>query len=235
VIDVPLKPVSFELDTDGIIAAIDPDTRLIFVANPNNPTGSFFSKTDIDELVYHLPDHVALLYDEAYYQYVERPDYPRAGDYLDSGRNVIGLHSFSKAYGLAGLRLGYIFSTPEMMGYLRHLRRPFMVNSLSMAAGMAALDDRDHLSKTLANNHAEKLWLYEQLEGLRVHYWKTEANFILIRPKTDADVFAAGLLDAGIMVRTAGVMGAPGCVRVTIGTRAMNEAFIKAVSKSDNH
>ncbi|MEO6963022.1 MAG: histidinol-phosphate transaminase, partial [Puia sp.] len=229
VIDVPLIKNCFALDVYNILAAIDETTRLIFISNPNNPTGSFIPGMEMDELIDHLPDHVVLVYDEAYYQYVERPDYPRAKDYIGRGKNVIGLHSFSKAYGLAGLRLGYVFSTPRIMDYLRRLKRPFMVSGLAMEAGMAALDDAEHLSKTLAVNQAEKLWLYEQFDLLKMHYWKTEANFILIRPGMDADLFAAGLLEAGIMVRTAGVMGAPGCIRITIGIRVMNQALIDAI------
>jgi histidinol-phosphate aminotransferase len=229
VIDVPLKKDAFSLDVSGIIAAINETTRLIFVSNPNNPTGSFISRTEMDELIDHLPDHVVLVYDEAYYLYVGQRDYPRAQDYIERGKNLIGLHSFSKAYGLAGLRLGYIFSTPKITEYLRHLRRPFMVNSLSMQAGMAALDDWKHLAATLKLIHTEKKWLYKELDKLKIKYWKTEANFILIRPETDAEIFTKKLLEAGIMVRTAGVMGAPGCVRVTIGTREMNVAFILAI------
>ncbi len=185
----------------------------------------------MDELIKYLPDHVVLLYDEAYYQYVSRSGYPRAQDYIEKNKNVIGLHSFSKAYGLAGLRLGYIFSTPDIMSYLRHLRRPFMVNSLTMEAGMAALDDWQHLSKTLELNLAEKKWMYVQLDKLKITTEKTEANFILFRPQTDALFFTEKLLQEGIMVRSASVMGAPDCIRVTIGTRKMNEAFIAALTK----
>ncbi len=231
VIDVPLIKDSFALDIHGIIAAINETTKLIFISNPNNPTGSFAGRTEMDELVNHLPDHVVLLYDEAYYQYVGKADYPRAQEYIERGKNVIGLHSFSKAYGLAGLRLGYIFSTAKITGYLRHLRRPFMVNSLAMEAGMAALDDWQHLSKTLKLNQIEKQWLYDQLDKLKIHYWKTEANFILMRPAADTEIFATQLLKEGIMVRTTAVMGAPACVRVTIGTRNMNAAFIVALTK----
>ena len=231
VIDVPLKNDTYALDVHGIFAAINETTKLIFISNPNNPTGSFISRAEMDELIRYLPDHVILLYDEAYYQYVGQLDYPRAQDYIEKNKNVIGLHSFSKAYGLAGLRLGYIFSTTSIMGYLRHLRRPFMVNSLSMEAGMAALDDWTHLSKTLTLNQTEKQWLYEQLDKLKIHYWKTEANFILFRPLTDAESCTANLLREGIMVRSTSVMGAPDCVRVTIGTREMNAAFIVALTK----
>jgi histidinol-phosphate aminotransferase len=231
VIDVPLQKDNFKLDVRGIVKAVDEKTRLIFISNPNNPTGSFISRTEMDELVSYLPDHVILVYDEVYYQYVEQPDYPRAQDYIGKGKNVIGLHSFSKAYGLAGLRIGYIFSTQAIMDYLRRLRRPFMINSLSVEAAMAALCDWAHLIETLRINVSEKRWLYLELDKLKIHYWKTDANFILMRPDMDADLFAGQLLKDGIMIRTAGVMGAPGCVRVTIGTRDMNAAFIAAITK----
>jgi histidinol-phosphate aminotransferase len=231
IIDVPLEKNSFQLDVQGIIAAIDKKTKLIFISNPNNPTGSFISRAEIDELIHCLPAHVMLIYDEVYHQYVEQSDYPRAQDYIEKGKNIIGLHSFSKAYGLAGLRIGYIFSTQPIMDYLRRLRRPFMVNSLSMEAAIAALDDWTHLAETLQINVSEKRWLYRQLDKLKIHYWKTDANFILLRPTMDADLFAMRMLKEGIMVRTAGVMGAPGCVRVTIGTREMNAAFIVALTK----
>jgi histidinol-phosphate aminotransferase len=231
VIDVPLQKDNFRLDINGIVAAINKETKLIFISNPNNPTGSFISRAEMDELVNNLPDHVVLIYDEVYYQYVEQSDYPRAQDYIEKEKNVIGLHSFSKAYGLAGLRIGYIFSTKTIMGYLRRLRRPFMINSLSMEAAMAALDDWNHLAETLRVNLSEKRWFYRQLDKLKIHYWKTDANFILMRPAIDPDLFAKRILKDGIMIRTAGIMGAPGCVRVTIGTRDMNEAFIVALSK----
>jgi histidinol-phosphate aminotransferase len=231
VVDVPLKKDSFSLDVYGIITAINKSTRLIFISNPNNPTGSFISRSEMNELVNFLPAHVVLIYDEAYYQYVEEPEYPRAQDYIEKGKNVIGLHSFSKAYGLAGLRLGYIFSTTKIMEYLRHLRRPFMINSLSMEAGMAALDDWPHLAKTLELNRIEKAWMYEQLNKIKIKYWKTQANFILFRPQSDAQSFTAKLLWEGIMVRSTSVMCAPDCIRVTIGTREMNAAFIVALTK----
>ena len=233
VVDVPLKKDDFALDVYGIIAAVDDTTKLIFISNPNNPTGSFYSKMEIDELFNHLPEQVVVVYDEAYYQYVGRPDYPRAQDYIEKGKNIIGLHSFSKAYGLAGLRLGYIFSNEKITGYLRHLRRPFMINSLSMVAGMAALDDWEHLAATLKLVHEERRWMYQQLNKLRIQYWKSEANFILIRPAMDAGIFTIKLLESGVMVREADVMGAPGCVRITIGTRKMNEAFISALNNLD--
>jgi len=120
-IDVPLIGPNFQLDVKGILNAINEKTRLIFVTNPNNPTGTHLPKTDIDELINGLPDHVVLLYDEVYYQYVAATDYVRAYPYVQAGKNVIGINSFSKAYGLAGLRVGYAYSTPEIAAYLQQL------------------------------------------------------------------------------------------------------------------
>lgn len=229
VIDVPLHGENFMLDVPAIIGSIDETTRVIFVANPNNPTGTLFPERDIRALVAGIPDHVVLVYDEAYHQYVERRDYVRAMELIAAGRNVIGLHSFSKAYGLAALRLGYLFSTPAISGYLRHFRRPFMISSLAMEAGMAALDDHDHLARTVRTNSIEKRLLYKELNNLGIPYWPSDSNFILIHPPINALRFCQYLLQNGVMVRSAVPLGAPGLVRISIGTREMNEAFVKSV------
>lgn len=231
VIDVPLTGDEFQLDVTGILAAIRPDTSLIFVTNPNNPTGTSLPKSDIDALIDGLPDHVVLVYDEVYYQYVEAEDYVRAVPYVQAGKAVIGVNSFSKAYGLAGLRVGYSYSTPEIANYLRQLIRPFMLNSLSMNAAMGALKDDAFIEQTVSLIHQEKPYLYQELSRLGIKYWKTQANFILIQPPGSAEEFEAALLQEGIMVRQAGPFGAPGCIRVTIGTHEANAAFIKAAEQ----
>ena len=230
-IDVPLIGPNFQLDVQGILAAIDATTRLVFVTNPNNPTGTHLPKHQIDALINGLPDHVVLIYDEVYYQYVTANDYVRALPYVRAGKNVIGINSFSKAYGLAGLRVGYAYSTPAIANYLRQLRRPFMINSLSMNAAIAALEDNEFIQQTVELIHQEKAYLYAQLDQLGLQYWKTQANFLLIKPTMDTDEFEKKMLQAGIMVRQAASFGAPGCVRVTIGTRPANAAFIAALQK----
>jgi histidinol-phosphate aminotransferase len=229
VVDVPLKGEDFALDVEGILDAVNERTRILFIANPNNPTGSFFSRQSIDSLIGQLPPQVVVIYDEVYYHYVDQPDYPRALDYISQGKNVIGIHSFSKAYGLAGIRLGYAFSTPSIAGYLHNLRRPFMINTLSMEAGIAALGDREHIQRTVDNVRTEKEGLYRQLKGQGIAYWESQANFILFRSPYANDAFVRDMLEQGIMVRSGEVFGAAGCCRVTIGDKEANRAFGRAL------
>lgn len=230
-INVPLLGDDFQLDVPGILNAINDKTRLIFITSPNNPTGTHLPKHQVDKLVENLPDHVVLVFDEVYYQFADAENYVRALPYVLAGKNVIAVNSFSKAYGLAGLRVGYSYSTPEIAAYLRKLMRPFMINTLSMEAAMAALEDDEFIQKTVQHIHKEKQFLYEQLDLLGVKYWKTQANFILVEPEMDANEFEAAMLEGGVMVRPVAGFGAPGCVRVTIGTRDGNEAFVQVWKK----
>jgi histidinol-phosphate aminotransferase len=229
VIDVPLLQETFSLNVPGILHAIDQSTRIIFIGNPNNPTGALFPERDIRFLLAGLPDHVVLVYDEVYHHFVDRLDYIRASDMITEGENVIGIHSFSKAYGLAGIRLGYLFSTPEITKYLRHFRRPFMISSLSMTAGIAALDDVDHISRTVRMTILEKKWLYPALKRSGICYYPSDSNFILIRPPVPAARFCDYMLRQGIMVRSAEPLGAPGFVRITVGDREMNKGLMEAI------
>ena len=233
-IDIPLIGANFQLDVQGILNAVNDKTRLVFVTNPNNPTGTHLPKTQIDALINGLPDHVVLIYDEVYYQYVTADDYVRALPYVQAGKNVIAINSFSKAYGLAGLRVGYAYSTPQIAQYIQQLRRPFMINSLSMSAAIAALADTEFIQQTVALIHQEKPYLYAVLDQLGLKYWKTQANFLLIKPNMDTALFEARMLEEGIMVRQTASFGAPGCVRVTIGTREANAAFVAALQQVMN-
>ena len=230
-IDIPLVGDNFLLDVEGILGAINEKTRLIFVTSPNNPTGTHIPKYQIDALIEGLPDHVILVFDEVYFQFVDADDYVRPLPYVLEGKNVIGLNSLSKAYGLAGLRVGYSYSTIEIATYLRQLRIPFMINSLSMEGAMAALKDEEHIQKTVEMVHCEKQFLYEQLDAMGITYWKTQANFILVQPDLDPAEFEQKMVEEGVMVRPVAGFGAPKCVRITIGTREGNEALIKAWKK----
>jgi histidinol-phosphate aminotransferase len=230
IIDIPLEPRYFELDIPGILGATGPKTKLVFIGSPNNPTGSLVTRTEMDSLLKNLPRHAVVIYDEGYHQYVTDTTYARASDYINKGFPVIGLHSFSKAYGLAGLRLGYAFSTPDIARYLRRLRRPYMINSVSMQAGIAALTDHSFIEKTVLSITREKDWMYKGLQNLGLRYWTSNANFILIRTAHDATAFASALRDRGILVAMGEAFGAPGCIRVTIGPRKSNKAFMQAVA-----
>lgn len=229
-IDIPLLGDDFDLDVNGILQAITDKTRLIFITSPNNPTGSYIPKDQIDQLVDHLPDHVILVFDEVYFQFADAPDFVRPLPYVLAGKQVIGVNSFSKAYGLAGLRVGYSYSTPEIIAYLQHLRRPFMINSLSMEAAIAALKDDAFIEQTVSLIHKEKQFLYQEMDQLDTLYWKSQGNFFLMKPKIPPVEFEAAMLQKGVMVRPVAGFGAPGCVRVTIGTREGNEAFLHALT-----
>jgi len=228
-IDVPLLGTTFELDVKGILNAINDKTRLIFITSPNNPTGNHIPKAQIDDLIENIPDSVIVVFDEVYYQFADAADFVRPLPYVVAGKNVIGINSFSKAYGLAGLRVGYSYSTLEIATYLQQLRRPFMINTLSMEAAIAALGDTAFLAQTVQLIQKEKAFLYNELDQIDIKYWKTQANFILIKPEMDAFVFEEKMLKQGIMVRPVASFGAQDCVRVTIGTRAGNQAFLKGL------
>ena len=229
IIDVPLIGDNFDLDVEGILMAVNERTRLVFITNPNNPTGTFIPKVLTDALIYSLPPHVVVVYDEVYYHYVETNDYARAENYITAGRNVIGLHSFSKAYGLAGVRLGYAFASRDIAAYLNLLRRPFMINTLTMEAGLAALRDTEHIEATKAANSVGKQWLYTQFAALNIKYWESQANFILFRSPFDNDIFIDTMLENGVMIRQCELFGLPNHARVTIGTMEANRAFVAAL------
>lgn len=230
-IDVPLIGEGFDLDVEGILATINDKTRLILITSPNNPTGTHIPKSAVDKLINNLPDHVVLLFDEVYYQFVDADDYIRATPYVKQGKNVVAINSFSKAYGLAGLRVGYSYSTSEISGYLKNLRRPFMVNTLSMKAAMAALKDEAFINETVKVIHEGREYLYEELARSGCHFWKTQANFILIRPEMPSTAFVTDMAREHVMVRPAEGMQDPRGVRVTIGDMQANEAFVKAFKK----
>lgn len=230
-VNVPLAGKDFELDVKGILNAVNEKTRLIFLSSPNNPTGTHIPVAKADELINNLPDHVITVYDEVYHHYVETKDFTRAIRYVKEGRRVIGLNSFSKAYGLAGIRLGYAYSTPEVSGYLARIRRPFMINTLTMEAGIAALRDEEHIRATKHMNAEQKQWLYAQFQRLKIQYWKSEANFIMFRSPLDNDAFTRQMLDQGVMVRPCDGFDVEGCTRVTIGRQQDNEFFIQALQK----
>ncbi|MFS4482678.1 pyridoxal phosphate-dependent aminotransferase [Hyunsoonleella sp. 2307UL5-6] len=231
VIDIPLLGDNFDLNVNGILASINDNTRLIFVTNPNNPMGTHIPKNQLDKLIDNLPEHVILVYDEVYHQYVDASNAVRAYEYVKEGKNVIGVNSFSKAYGLAGLRIGYGYSTEKIARYIAQACTPFMINTLALEAAIAALDDVEFINKTVALNATEKIFIYNELDNLGIQYWKTQANFITIKPEINDEELENAMLMEGIMVRPVASFGAPGCVRVTIGDREANTAYLKALKK----
>jgi len=231
VVDVPLVGDNFHLDVEGILSAINNNTRLIFLTSPNNPTGTHLPKSQVTELINRLPEHVVVVYDEVYYQFANAEDYTTALPYVLDGKNVIAVNSFSKAYGLAGMRVGYAYSTEKIAKYVSNVRRPFMISTLGMDSAIAALKDEKFIEKTVSLIQTEKVFLYGALKKLGIQFWKTQGNFILIKPEMADKEFEEKMMREGIMVRPSANFGAPGCIRVTIGTREANEAYISALQK----
>ncbi|MGE5807791.1 MAG: histidinol-phosphate transaminase [Nitrospirota bacterium] len=214
-------------DLDAMAGAITPKTKIVFIANPNNPTGTMNTRAEMDRFMSRVPDHVIVAVDEAYFEYVTHAEYPDSLDYLREGKNVLALRTFSKIYGLAGLRIGYGITKPEIAEFMNKVRQPFNTNSLAQAAALAALSDRKHVEKSIAINNEGKQYLYQSFQRLGVRYIPTEANFILFETAIDAkDVYAA-LLKQGVIIRPMGGKR----LRVTIGLPEENKRFVAELEK----
>lgn len=229
VVDVPLLSPDYRLDVGGILSAINERTRIIFLTSPNNPTGTYIRSSEMDQLLASIPDHIVVVYDEVYYHFADAPDYFTAVDYVSKGHNVIAINSFSKTYGLAALRLGYAYSTPAIARYLDKLCRPFYVNSININAGIAALEDVSFVSDTVAHVQSERTRIYEALEHLRIRYWRSQANFIMIQSPDSSIDLMDHMTNMGIMLRPA--FGTTDCVRITIGSQEANDAMLDALSQ----
>jgi histidinol-phosphate aminotransferase len=228
-VKVSLDATTFAHDVDAILAAVTEQTRLVYICNPHNPTGAMMDAADMAKLVYGLPERTFVVADEVYHHFVQRSDYPDSITHVLNGENVIILHSFSKAYGLAGLRLGYVIAKPELCAQIVGQKRPFQHSSLALAGGIAALQDWDHVCQTVALINEGKRYFYKQFETLGLAYWPSEANFVMFRPDGDADYVYQQLLEHGIMTRPTSKNGLPGYLRVTCGLPEANEAFIAAL------
>lgn len=229
-IAVPLRD-DFTLDLDAIIGNVRSKTKLIFICNPNNPTGTIVKEKELSDFLERLPGDVLVVLDEAYYEYVTAPDYPDSLKFVKEGKNVIVLRTFSKIYGLAGLRIGYGIASSEIISCINRVREPFNVNLLAQEAARAALNDSDHLerSKELVLNGKE--YLYKSFERLGLRYVPSEANFIFVDTGKDSKEVFAALLREGVIVRTGDIFGYPTYIRVTVGTPSENERFVRSLEK----
>ena len=228
-VDVSLTLPDFSLDVAGILDAINDNTKLIFITTPNNPTGTYIPKLTMDALMQQVPDHVIVVVDEVYYRFADAADYCTALPYVQSGHNVIGVNSFSKSYGLAGLRLGYMYTRPDISAYIRGVIRPFIINSPGLAAAIGALQDDVWVEEVATLVRSQKRRVYKALDDLDIHYWKSQANFILVEPDMGEIPFVHALMDQGIMARSVASFGAPGCVRISIGDEEATDALIDAL------
>ena len=228
VITTPLK--YFKYDLEAIKNKIDKKTKLIFIANPNNPTGTYVTKYELDDFLKDLPETIVLVLDEAYDTFIDVDDFPNSLDYLKK-KNVIVLKTFSKAYGLAGLRIGYAVAREEFATFMERVRQPFNVNSLAQSAATAALDDKEFLAKTKRAVLEGKNYLYQALSNLGLAYLPSVANFILIDVGRDCAAVFKDMLKYGVIVRDMRQYNLKNFIRVTIGTKKENERFIKVLKK----
>lgn len=229
VIEVPLK--NFTYDLEGIARQITGKTKIIFISNPNNPTGTIVDADAFRAFMQRVPGEVLVVVDEAYGEYVMSPAYPDSLEYLRQGRNIIILRTFSKAYGLAGLRIGYALSTALLISYLERVRVPFNVNYLAQVAALAALDDEQHLQRSRDNNREGLDYLYAELKSMGLGYIPTHTNFLLVNLGTKAEDVYQKLLREGVIIRSMASYGLATYVRVTIGLSEENKRFINSLRK----
>ena len=222
-VTVPLN--EFRHDLPAMAKAVTARTRLVFVCNPNNPTGTYVTAAEVGAFLQAIPPDVIVVFDEAYYEYVTAADYPDTLAILKGGRNVVLLRTFSKIYGLAGLRIGYGLTTPEIVQHLNRIRPPFNTNSLAQKAALAALSDEEHVRESRQLNTEGMGFLTERLNALGLTVVPSQANFLYFDVKQDGKAVFEALLRRGVIVRHLG--GA--FLRVTIGLSQENERFITAL------
>jgi histidinol-phosphate aminotransferase len=236
---VGAKPVAapeknLTLDVDAVLALVTPRTKLVFIANPNNPTGTFIARDEVKRLHAGLPTSVVLVIDAAYAEFVTRGDYEPGQELAGSAPNVVMTRTFSKIYAMGGLRLGWSYSSAAVADVLNRIRGPFNVNSAAQAAGVAALEDVAAVERAREHNDIWRPWLARELTALGLELTPAIANFVLVRfpaPPKDADAAWDFLRSRGILVRKLGVYHLPDCLRITIGTEDEMRAVVAALKE----
>lgn len=235
-------PVKSPLDENlqynpcDMLRLITPKTKVIFLCNPNNPTGGIFTQAQQSAFLQALPKHILVVLDEAYHEYAcDLADYPDSLSELKTHDNVLILRTFSKIYALAGLRVGYGMAAPNVIGLMEKVRAPFNVSLPAQAAAIASLDDREFVSRSLAENRANKAYMEKALTNMGLSFVPSATNFIAVNVQKDAKTVYEALLARGYIVKGGHVLGMPGYLRVTIGTKEECEGFINALAAVLSH
>ncbi|HEV8436957.1 MAG TPA: histidinol-phosphate transaminase [Methylomirabilota bacterium] len=219
------------LDLEAMARAITPMTKVVFIANPNNPTATIVTTDEVEQFMARVPDKVIVVFDEAYVEFAQGPDFPNSLAYMQQGRKVVTLRTFSKAASLAGLRVGYAVADPDCVSLLNRIRQPFNVNSLAQVAALSALHDESHILECLRMIEAGRHFLYDEFAAMGLKYTPSRANFILVDVGRSATDVFNWLLKEGVIVRPMTSFGMESCLRVTVGTPEENRRFVKALKK----
>ncbi|MCX7990658.1 MAG: histidinol-phosphate transaminase [Proteobacteria bacterium] len=227
--EVPAKGLAHDLDKIG--EHITKKTKIIYLANPNNPTGTMFGRKEFEGFMKKVPENILVVLDEAYSEYVEDKNYPDGLSYLKRYKNLIVVRTFSKIYGLAGLRVGYAVAEKGIIDYMNRVREPFNVNTLAQFAALGALDDEDHIKRTKDLTKEGLEYLYKEFKKLKIDYEKSYGNFVLMKSPVNSMELYNKLLKEGVIVRPVGGYGLPEYLRVSVGLMEENKKFIKALKK----
>jgi histidinol-phosphate aminotransferase len=229
-VQTPMRNYTFDLD--AMAAAVTPETRVIYIANPNNPTGTAFGAAEFDVFMKKVPGDVLVVLDEAYTEYAERRDLPKAMEIFKEYNNLLTLKTFSKVYGLAGLRIGYGIGHPTLVAEMNKLRTPFNVTSVGQAAALAALDDLEHVRRSVEMNHTERTRLFGELQRVGLQPVASETNFLFVPlARINAKGMCDELLQEGVIVRPLAWMGFPEAMRISVGNPEENAKLLAAMAK----
>ncbi|MBA59563.1 MAG: histidinol-phosphate transaminase [Gammaproteobacteria bacterium] len=226
-----IPSIKFRHDLEKTLNAVSKKTRVVFIANPNNPTGTYVSREELIWFLDHLSRSVVVVLDEAYFEYVTSFDYPNGLDLVSTYENLVVTRTFSKAYGMAGLRVGYAVSNPEIADLMNRIRQPFNVNSLSLIGAELALDEQDYIERSVALNKEGMQFLEEFCESVGLEYICSSGNFLSINMGQDAGPVYEALLKSGIIVRPIDVYGLPNHLRVSIGLPEENQRFAESLER----
>jgi histidinol-phosphate aminotransferase len=218
-------------DLPAIARSVGARTKLVYLANPCNPTGTYFTRREFERFLDDVADRALVVVDQAYHEYVARPDYPDALDDVKRGRNVMVLRTFSKVYGLAGLRIGYGIASPEVIATVNRVRSPFNTSSLAQAAAVAALDDADWVRHSREHNARELAYLQDELTRRGTRFTPSVTNFVLVEFGSDVKKLFLGFQRLGVIIRPVGGPGLLNCARVSVGTHAENQRFLGALDE----
>jgi histidinol-phosphate aminotransferase len=218
-------------DVDRILAKAGPKTKMVFLANPNNPTGTYLPFAEVKRLAIRLPSHVLLILDAAYAEYATREDYASGEELVSNSENVVMTRTFSKIYGLAGIRLGWCYAPLDVCDAINRIRGPFNTNGGAIAAGIAALEDVPHIEKAVAHNETWLAWLAHEISALGIKITPSAGNFLLLHFNDEIKARAADrfLLGRGLILRAVGAYGLPHCLRLTVGTEEANHLVVAAL------